>query len=191
MLKKSATSGESRTPAAVKTTTSAMLSVNAVWMRSVKPRSCSYWTVAFMPRSLASSTNARNTVTAATAPNSDGTSSRARTSIDTNVTALAITNVMVDHAMPRRSELPQPSVLTRAPRRSHNPRRGRAENVVVEGSQALRPARGREVVLVSPAPALPEAVPQLPIREQPVDLGGEPGRPRRRFQEDPPLPVDH
>src|SRR3954465_4713138 len=199
MLKKRATSGASSTPTAVRTTTSAMLSVNAVWMRSVKPRSCSYWTVAFIPRSLPSSTNARNTVTAATAPNSDGTSSRARTSIDTNVTAFAITNVTVAQAMPRRSDWPHPSQLTPAPRRRSRrlpgggdgaARRG-TELLFVEGAQPLGPARRREVVLVAPAAALAEPAPQGFVGEQPVELFGELVRPRRRVEQDAPLAVDH
>src|SRR4051812_3595720 len=189
MLKKRATSGASSTPIPVNTTTSAMLSVNAVWMRSVKPCSCSYWTVAFIPRSLPSSTNARKTVTAATAPNSDGTSRRASTSMETNVTALAITNVIVVHATPRRNERPQSSELTCAPRGRDGARR-RAEHLVVEGPKPLRPARGGEVVLVAPPAALAEPVAKRVVREQPVELGGERAGPRWRVEQHASLAVE-
>src|SRR3954453_13925620 len=189
MLKKRATSGASSTPIPVNTTTSAMLSVNAVWMRSVKPCSCSYWTVAFIPRSLPSSTNARKTVTAATAPNSDGTSRRASTSMETNVTALAITNVIVVHATPRRNERPQSSELTCAPRGRGGARR-RSEHLVVEGPKPLRPARGGEVVLVAPPAALAEPVAKRVVREQPVELGGERAGPRWRVEQHASLAVE-
>jgi hypothetical protein len=62
-----------------------------------------------MPRSEPSSTKARNVATAATTPNSAGTSRRASTSMETKVSAFAATNVTVDQATPPRSDEPKPS----------------------------------------------------------------------------------
>ncbi len=119
-------------------------------------------TVAFIPRSLISSSRVMKARTAARSPKSAGATNRARTSIEANVSSFVPTKDAMDQAMPPRRDEPEaegaaaspaaattppPASLTSRPAKPRCPHGRRRESADLGG---VTRARSRRHVLVMP-----------------------------------------